>query len=106
MAQVNWTKKAERVFFARVLHAYNEFGTTTARRWQEERMRIEHHLEKFPESYTPESLLSNRKLFYRSCHIMRRFKIVYYYSKTSDIVRIVDIWDTKQHPENLKKRIK
>lgn len=105
MAQIKWNKKAERVFFARVLYAYNEFGVTTARKWQEERKRIERLLEDYPEAYAPESLLENRRRCYRSCHIMRRFKIVYYYAKTSNIVRIVDIWDTKQHPENLKRRI-
>ena len=106
MAQVKWNKKAERVFFERVLYAYNEFGAATARKWQEQRKLIERQLEEFPESYTPESLLNDRWRNFRSCHIMSRFKIVYYYAKTSDVVRIVDIWDTKQHPENLKKRIR
>ncbi|MBQ9651270.1 MAG: type II toxin-antitoxin system RelE/ParE family toxin [Prevotella sp.] len=106
MAQVKWNKKAEKIFLERVLYSYHEFGTTTAQKWHTERKRIEHQLEGFPESYPPEFLTRNRKLLYRSCHIMTRFKIVYHYSKTSDIVRIVDIWDTIQHPENLKKRIK
>lgn len=104
MAQIRWTKKARQIFFDRVLYAYNEFGTTTAKRWQNERKRIEHQLELFPESYTPEPFLADRKRTYRSCHIMRRFKIVYYYAKSSDIVHIVDIWDTKMNPESLKKR--
>ena len=38
--------------------------------------------------------------------IMRRFKLVHYYAKSSDTVYIVDIWDTKMCPENLKRRIK
>ena len=67
-------------------------------------MRIEHQLELFPESYTPESLLNDRRLRYRSCHIMRRFKLVYYYAKSSDIVHVVDIWDSKMSPEHLIKR--
>ena len=106
MAQIRWAKKAQRVFFERVLYAYNEFGTTTAKRWQKDRKRIEHQLEQFPESYTPEPFLADRKHIYRSCHIMQRFKIVYYYAKSSDIVHVVDIWDTKMSPENLKQRVK
>lgn len=106
MAQIKWTKKAQRVFFERVLYAYNEFGTTTAKRWQDDRKRIEHQLELFPESYIPEPFLADRKHLYRSCHIMRRFKLVHYYAKSSDTVYIVDIWDTKMCPENLKRRIK
>ena len=82
MAQIRWTKKAQRVFFERLLYAYNEFGATTAKRWQEDRKRIEHQLELYPESYTPEAFLKERRLQYRSCHIMRRFKIVYYYAKS------------------------
>lgn len=105
MAQIRWTKKTRRIFFERVLYAYNEFGTTTAKRWQNERKRIEHQLELFPESYTPEPFLADRKHIYRSCHIMRRFKIVYYYAKSSDIVHIVDIWDTKMNPDSLKRRV-
>ena len=106
MAQIRWTKKARRLFFERVLYAYNEFGTTTAKRWQEERKRIESQLAVYPESYTPESLLKERRLRYRSCHIMRRFKIVYFYAKSSDIVHVVDIWDTRMSPEKLRQRIK
>lgn len=105
MAQIRWTKRARRIFFDRVLYAYNEFGTTTAKRWQNERKRIEHQLELFPESFTPEQFLSDRKRIYRSCHIMRRFKIVYYYAKSSDIVHIVDIWDTKMNPDSLRQRM-
>ena len=106
MAQIRWTKKAQCIFFERVLYAYNEFGSTTAKRWQNDRKRIEHQLELFPESYTPEPFLAERKRLYRSCHIMQRFKIVYYYAKSSDIVHVVDIWDTKMSPENLKRRIR
>jgi plasmid stabilization system protein ParE len=106
MAQIRWTKKAQRIFFERVLYAYNEFGTATAKRWQNDRKRIEQQLELFPESYKPEPFLIDRKRMYRSCHIMQRFKIVYYYAKSSDIVHVIDIWDTKMSPENLKQRIK
>ena len=106
MAKIVWKKKAERLFFERVEYAYHEFGKTTALRWQTGRKRIEHQLEEHPESHTPESLLANRKRLFRSCHIMKRFKIVHYYAKSSDTVHIVDIWDTRMSPENLKKRIK
>ncbi len=106
MATIKWTKKAERIFFGRVEEAYIKFGLSTAKKWQQERMRIEHQVELFPESYTPEALLADRKRHYRSSHIMKRFKLIYYYAKTSDIIHIVDIWDTLQAPENLKKRIK
>ncbi|MBQ6769292.1 MAG: type II toxin-antitoxin system RelE/ParE family toxin [Prevotella sp.] len=105
MAQIRWTKKAEGIFFDRVLHAYHEFGATTAKRWQEERKRIEHQLEEFPESYSPEKLLAERRFLYRSCHMMRRFKLIHYYSVSSDTVWVIDIWDSKMSPDNLQNRI-
>lgn len=106
MATIKWTKKAERIFFERVEEAFVKFGLSTAKKWQTERMRIEHQLELHPESYKPEALLADRKRFYRSCHIMKRFILVYYYAKSSDVIHVVDIWDSCQAPENLKKRIK
>ena len=32
-------------------------------------------------------------------------RVVYYYAKSSDIVHVVDIWDSKMSPVNLRKRI-
>ena len=106
MAQVKWTVKADHLFDKYVFNAFLEYGTKTSKKWMQERIEFADRVVKQPESYTPEPLLSNRKHDYRSCQIMQRFKIVYYYAKTSDIVHVVDIWDTKMSPENLKRRIK
>ena len=106
MAKVKWTVKADRLFDKFVFNAFLEYGRKTSRKWMQERIafadRVVHH----PESYTPEALLSDRKRQYRSCQIMGRFKIVYYYAKSSDTVHVVDIWDTKMNPETLIHRIK
>ena len=37
---------------------------------------------------------------------MKNFKIVYVYYPSSDTVRIVDIWDMRMNPKNLKQRIR
>ena len=63
-------------------------------------------LQKHPLSYTPEILLLGKRHKYRSCHIMRRFKIVYYYATSSDTVYIRDLWDTRMNPETLRRRLK
>ena len=105
MAQIKWTKKAQRLYFERVLYAYKEFGRATAKRWHDNRKRIERQLELYPESYSFESILRERRLQYRSCHFMRRFKIVYFYARTSNTVHIVDIWDTRMSPETLERRV-
>jgi len=36
----------------------------------------------------------------------RRFKLIYYYDELSDIVHIMDIWDTRMSPTTLTKSIK
>lgn len=106
MAKIKWTVKADRLFDKYVFNAFLEYGRKTSQKWMEERIVFADRVAKHPESYTPEALLADRKHQYRSCKIMDRFKIVYYYAKSSDIVHIVDIWDMLMSPENLKRRIK
>ena len=36
---------------------------------------------------------------------MKRFKLIYYYSESSDTVHVADIWDTKREPSKLGNRI-
>lgn len=106
MAKVKWTIKADRLFDKYVFNAFLEYGRKTSQKWMRERVAFADRIAKHPESYTPESLLADRKHQYRSCIIMDRFKIVHYYAKSSDTVHIVDIWDTRMNPENLQRRIK
>ena len=106
MAVVKWRRQAWLLFNSYVEHARIEYGEKTARKWLTEAAIIYDRLLKHPLSYTPEILLSEKRHKYRSCHIMRRFKIVYYYVESSDIVYIRDIWDTRMNPETLKRRIR
>jgi len=107
MAKIEWSEEAKLIFKTYIKDARLEFGVSTAKRWQKERKDIEWSLKRFPTSYTPESLLSDRDILYRRCHIMnRRFKIIYYYDESEDTVRIIDIWDTRMNPKMLVRRIK
>ena len=106
MATVKWHNDAWKQFNEYVDYARFEYGKKTAMKWLSEAAIIYNRLQKYPLSYTPEPLLTGKKRQYRSCHIMRRFKLVYYYSVTSDTVYIKDIWDTKMNPETLRKRLK
>lgn len=106
MAIVKWKASAYRLFLEYVESAKLEYGKKTAERWLSTAADILDRLREFPESYTPEPLLSNRLRKYRSCRLMgNRFRIVYYYNPSTNIVRIVDIWDTRMNPETLKKRV-
>ena len=106
MAVVKWRKQAWHLFNCYVEHARIEFCEKTARRWLDETSIIYDRLQKYPLAYTPEALLKGKRHQYRSCHVMRRFKIVYYYSAKSDIVYIRDVWDTRINPVTLKNRLK
>lgn len=105
MAQIRWTVKADRLFDKYVFNAFLEYGAKTSQKWMQERITFANRVAKYPESYTLEPILISKKHEYRSCQILQRFKIVYYYAKSSDIVHIVDIWDTRMNSDNLKQRI-
>ncbi len=105
MVTIKWNKKARRLFREHISYARIEFGEETALRWYRQINKIEDRLRKHPESYTQESLIVKSHL-YRSAIIMKRFKIVHFYIPSSNTVRIVDIWDMRMNPENLRRRIK
>ena len=69
MAIVKWRKQAWALFNTYVEHARMEYGEKTARKWSTEAAIIYDRLQKYPQSYTPESLLSDKRHKYRSCHI-------------------------------------
>lgn len=107
MVKIIWHTEAERLLNRFVENAYLEFGASTAKKWHSERLSFEWRLARHPESYPPEELLTGGETLYRRCQIMnRRFKIIYHYNKENDIAYIDDIWDTKQNPKTLIKRIK
>ncbi len=106
MAKVIWTVKADRLFDKYVFNAFLEYGQKTSKKWMQERIFFADRVAKHPESYVLEPLLTERKRQYRSCMILGRFKIVYYYAKSSEIIHVVDIWDMLMNPIKLSNRIK
>lgn len=105
MAQLKWNNKARSIFAENIRYAYQEFGQATAFRWFAQKQKIEERLRKQPESFSPEPLIARRRV-YRKATIMRNFKIIFFYSKASDTVRIVDIWDARMNPDTLRRRLK
>ena len=106
MAQVKWQKRAETELYRYLVKGFLEFGETTANNFAATIARINEDLRKYPEIGFPEPLLKDRKKLYRARHILKRFKLIYYYAVTSDPVHVADIWDTKREPSKLAKRIK
>lgn len=106
MAKVIWQKRAERELFGYLVKGNLEFGETVANRFAARVRHINDELSKFPETGFPEPLLKERKKLYRACHILKRFKLIYYYAHSSDTVHVADIWDTKREPAALVNRIR
>lgn len=107
MAVIEWTPSAWQTYNDYLENARIEYGRKTALHWEGYMLHIYERLKLYPMSYTPEALLSDKKILYRSCLMMhRRFKLIYYYDESEDTVYLVDIWDTKMNPKALIKRIK
>ena len=106
MAQVKWQRRAEKELYRYLVKGFQEYGQTTANRFADKVAKLNVELEKYPEAGFPEPLLKDRKKLYRAHHINKRFKLIYYYSESTDTVHVADIWDTKREPSSLAQRIK
>ena len=81
-----------------------EFGEHTANKFQEDVIAKGESLLKFPEAGHPEPLLKGCKTFYRYIVVGKYNKMMYYIK--GDIIVIADIWDMRQNPTTLQKRLK
>ena len=106
MAKVIWQKRAEKELYKYLVDGFLDFGETTANRFADKVRLLNDELERFPEIGFPEPLLRDRARLYRARHIQKRFKLIYYYAKSSDTVHVADIWDSKREPQRLASRIK
>ena len=80
MAQIKWQKRAEKELYRLLVKGFIEFGEHTAN------------------NFVSKVASINRDL--------SRFKVIYYYSESSDTIHVVDIWDMRREPAKLEKRIK
>ena len=106
MAQIKWQKRAEKELYRLLVKGFIEFGEHTANNFVSKVASINRDLSRFLEIGYLEPLLKERKRLYRSRHILNRFKVIYYYSESSDTIHVVDIWDMRREPAKLEKRIK
>ena len=106
MAAVIWSKRAHEAKDTLYFEGRLEFGVTIANKTARKIEEIEKDLSRWPTSGFPEPLLRGYVPFYRSRHINKRFKLLYWYDEEVDMVVIEDIWDTRRAPQNLVSRIK
>ena len=105
MAKVKWTRPAQTIRKRFYLQGMRDFGITTANKTDKRIEVIENDLELWPTTGFPEPLLRGTVPFYRSRHINKRYKLIYWYDEETDVVTIEDIWDTRRSPQNLTQRI-
>lgn len=106
MATVIWTNSADTIRRKFYIDGMMEFGLTTAKKTARKIEEITDDLAKWPEMGFPEPLLKGAAYFYRARHINKRYKLIYRYDETKDIVYIEDIWDSRRSPQNLVGRLR
>jgi plasmid stabilization system protein ParE len=52
-----------------------------------------------------ELLLENEPIKYRSLVISQRYKAIYHVDEENDAIVIVDLWDCRQDPDTLRRRV-
>lgn len=101
--QIEVSKRAQRQWL-QILVYYNEMGgERAATKLHQKYLQKQKRLLKFPESGTPELLLRDRKIHYRSVIINDYYKMVYYIK--GDVLRVAAFWDMRMHQDNLRKRV-
>ena len=102
--QIRVLKRAQKRLQQIFTYLEFEFGEHIADKFQAEVIAKGESLLKFPESGHPEPLLKDCKTFYRYVFVGKHNKMLYYIK--NDIIVIADIWDMRQNPATLQKRIK
>lgn len=98
MAEVVWSKNANRKRIAFLAYGKKEFGRKAAAKMNE---RIESHVQalaKNPYMGTVEPLLQGRRQTYRSLVVHKLVKLIYFVDDTANRIQISDVWDTRREP--------
>ena len=106
MATIVWTATAKTMRRKLYRNGIVEFGVITAENTEKTIAGITDDLSRWPSTGFPEPLLKGATHLYRARHINKRFKLIYRYDESKDIVYIEDIWDSRRSPENLTRRMK
>ena len=98
MAEVVWSKKANRKRIAFLTYGEKEFGRKAAVKMNE---RIESYVQALagnPYMGIVEPLLRGRKETYRSLVVHKLVKLIYSVDEATNRIRIADVWDTRREP--------
>lgn len=98
-----WSVRANKEWKSVAFYIYDEFGKKAAERYLEQTKYWEKKLILFPECGSPEPLLADKQILYRSLIISKHSKIIYYVK--NDVILIADVWDMRRNPQVLANRI-
>ena len=98
MAEVVWSKKANRKRIAFLTYGEKEFGRKAAARMNERIGSYVQALAGNPYMGAVEPLLRGRKETYRSLVVHKLVKLIYTVNEATDRIHIADVWDTRREP--------
>ena len=101
MVAIEWSPVADLQLLENLKYAQIMFGRKTTQRWADSIASIEKRLRMAPESYPLEPLLLSNPRQYRGALLMRNFRLIHYYDKSRNVVRIMRIWDSRMNPQRL-----
>ena len=90
-----------RAHLSLTVYAYRIQWRLTAQRWVNSIAGIEKRLRMAPESFPLEPFLPNNPRQYRGASLMMHFRLIHYYDKSRNVVRIMRIWDSRMNPKRL-----
>ena len=98
MAEVIWSKKANRKRIAFLTYGEKEFGRKAAIKVNE---RIESYTQALagnPYMGIIAPLLHGRRKTYRSLVVHKLVKLIYSVDEATNSIHIIDVWDTRREP--------
>ena len=101
MVAIEWSPVADLQLHENLKYAYAMFGRKTAQHWADSIAMIEKRLQTAPESFPLEPLLLENPRQYRGASLMKHFRLIHYYDKSRNVVRIMRIWDSRMNPKRL-----
>ena len=101
-----WNKLAEDVFLTAVEYTAMEYGKNIAEKFIDKVDSTVNLIAGHPIIGKIEWQLSHRKHEYRSLVVDEHYKLVYYINSKKLRIVIADMWDTRQNPFKLTRRLK
>ncbi len=98
MAEVVWSKKANRKRIAFLAYGEKEFGRKVAAKMNERMESYVQALASNPYIGAMEPLLQGHKKTYRSLVAHKLVKLIYTVDEAAGRIHIADLWDTRREP--------